>query len=506
MKNKKIIVLMFILVFISTSVLAQSTTVVEITESVTDDISLNELITGALTPVNNINLPAETGGVAVRVNVEIGDQVKAGQELIKINDEVLMIQKRQSEAALDSAQANYQELKNGATQEELSRVKASYENAQASLKSAETNLDLMQELFNERRTLEQQLVSAEQQFDNARQQVETSKQNLNQAEVNFNQAKRDYERSKTLYDDNVISKKDYENAESAYENAESSLNNAKTAVEQAKNSLVSAEKNYQLTKETYNNPTELKRQLENARSQVNNSKTNLEVARANLEETKRGPRAERIRAGLAAVKQAEASLDQIEDQIEKTKITAPFSGVINQVNVEKGEMIGSGQTVVNLMNLDQLYAEIDVTARTVSAVKKGDIVGVKAETMQHYIDGEVSNIAPAADPSSRTFLVKVKVSNKDLKLRAGMFADVKISKGNSGSAVVVPIESIVNLNSDTPYLFVFESGKAVKKNIEIGISTDSRVEILTGLEAGKKVIIRGQSNLQDGQAVEVRNQ
>lgn len=483
---------MLILIFISTAAFAQSNPVVEITESMIDDISLNELITGSLSPVDNVNLPAETGGVAAEVNVEIGDQVEAEQLLIKIDDEALMIQKRQAEAALDSAQANYQELKNGATEEELARVKSSYQNAKDSLKSAETNLRLMQELFNERRTLEQQLVSAEQQLD-------TSKQNLNQAEVNYNQAKRDFERSKTLYQDNVISKKDYEDSESA-------LKNARTAFQQAKNSLLSAEKNYQLTKEIYNNPTELKQQLENARSQLNNSKSNLEVAKANLKETKRGPRSERVRAGLASVKQAEANLNQIEDKINKTEITAPFSGVINQVNVEEGEMIGSGQTVINLMNLDQLYAEIDVTARTASTLKKGDTVGVKAETMQHYLDGTVSNIAPAADPSSRTFLVKVKIPNKDHKLRAGMFADVKISIGNSGSAVVVPIESIVNLNNGEPYLFLLESGKAVKKNVEIGINTDSRVEILSGLEAGKDVIIRGQSNLQDGQEVEVRNQ
>lgn len=490
MKNKKIVFLLLIILFISSSISAQDAQIVETAQSVTEDISLNELITGSLAPIQDVNIPAQTGGVADKVSVELGDEVKKGKELVKIEDEVLLIQKRQAEASLASARANYEELKNGATEEELARVRSSYQNAKSSLASAKTNLNLMEELFNNRRSLEQRLVSAEQQLEN-------SKQSLSQAKINYEQAKKDYQRAKNLYADNVISEKEYDNAESSFENAEISLNQAKT-------SLAVAEKNYRLTKETYDNPTELKQQLENARSQVQNAKSNLEVAKANLDETERGPRAEKIKAGLAAVRQAEANLDQIEDQIDKTTITAPFSGLVNNVNIDEGEMIANGQTVLNLMNIDQLYAEIDVTAATASAIKKGDSVGVKAETMQHFMEGKITNIAPAADPSSRTFLVKVKIPNPDHKLKAGMFADVKLSRGQSGKAVVVPIETVVSLNNNNPYLFTVENGKAVKKDIKIGITTSSRVEILEGLTAGQEVIIRGQSNLEDGQSVEVR--
>jgi len=491
MKNKTIIITLIILVLVSTAVMAQDNKIVETTKSMTDDISINELITGTLTPIQDVNIPAQIGGVADQVNVEIGDKIDQGTDLIKIDDQGLLIQKRQAQASLDSARANYNEMKNGATIEELARVRASYENAKASLESAETNLELMEEIYNNRRTLEQQLVNTEQQLENA-------KQNLNQAEINYEQAKKDYQRSKNLYADQVISEREFDNSETSFENAEISLKQAKT-------SLAVAEKNYQLAKETYNNPTELKQQLENARSQVNSARTNLKVAKANLEEAERGPRAERLQAGLASVKQAEASLAQIEDQLSKTKITAPFSGLINLVNVDEGEMIASGQTVINLIKTDQLYAEIEVTAATASIIKKGDSVKVKAETMQYYVEGVVSNISPAADSSSRTFLVKIKIANQNQKLRAGMFADVKITKGESGSAVVVPIESIVNLNSDNPHVFVVEGGKAVRKDIQIGISTDSQVEILKGLNENEEVIIRGQSSLETGQAVEVRN-
>lgn len=491
MKNKEIIFMLIILLLFSPLSFAQDQRVVETAKSVRDDISLNELITGSLIPVQDANIPAQIGGVAAEVNVEIGEEVKKDSQLVKIDAETLEIKKRQTKAALDSAQANYNELKNGVTAEEMAKIKANYQNAKAGLESAKTNLKLMEELYNERRSLEQQLVNAEQQLENAKQSHE-------QAKINYKQAKKDYERAQNLYADDVISEKDFDNAENSYENAEISLSQAKTSLSVAKRS-------YQLTKETYNNPTELKQQLENAKSQVNSAQANFEVASENLKEAKRGARSEKIRASLASVEQAKANLAELEDQIAKTKITAPFSGLINQVNVDQHEMIAAGQTVINLINLDQLYAEIKVTATTAAAIEKGEQVEVKPEIMQHYIKGEITNIAPAADPESRTFLVKIKISNPDHRLKSGMFADVKITKGKSGSAVVVPIESIVGLNSENPYLFVIEAGKAVKKELEIGIMTDSRVEILSGLKADQDIIIRGQNNLEAGQAVEVRS-
>ncbi|MCC3144431.1 efflux RND transporter periplasmic adaptor subunit [Halanaerobium sp. Z-7514] len=487
MKNKIILILTLILI-LSTAPLSAATTV-EVTEAIREDISLDEIVTGQLTPFEKVNIPAQIGGVAEEVNVEIGDEVEAGYELIKMEQDTLLIQKRQAEASLESAQANYDELITGATEEELTRARSSYEDAKAALESAEINYNLMQEIFEDRRSLEQQLVNAEQ-------QLQSSRQSYRQAEINYEQAKRSFERSEQLFQDNIISKQEYENAEDAYENAETSLNQAESA-------LNSAERNYQLTKETFNNPTELKQQLENARSQLNSARTNLAVSEANLREAERGPREERIRAGAAQLKQAEAGLDELEDNLRKTIITAPFDGLVFQVNVEKGEMIGSGQAIINLINIDQLYVEIELTASAVSRINKGDMVEVKAETMQHYVEGEITNIAPQADPSTRSFLVKVKIDNSEHSLRPGMFADVRLLKGEAGDAVVVPIESIMDLTEETPYLYVVEEGRAVRREVEVGLQTDTQAEIISGLEAGESVIIRGQQRLEAGVEVEV---
>ncbi|ADQ14299.1 efflux RND transporter periplasmic adaptor subunit [Halanaerobium hydrogeniformans] len=413
MKNRIIIFLALMLIL--TAVPLSAATTVEVTEAIIEDISLDEIITGNLTPFEKANIPAQVGGVAEEVNIDIGDEVEAGSELIKMEQDSFLIQKRQAEAALESAEANYDELINGVTEEEYRRVKSSYEDAKAGLEIAE---------------------------------------------INYKQAKRAFERSEELFQDNIISKQDFEDAEDAFKNA---------------------------------------------RSQVKSAETNLAVAEANLDEADRGPREEQIRASAAQVKQAEASLDEIEDTLSKTVIRAPFTGLVFERHIEKGEMIGSGQPIVNLINIDQLYVEIEITASAVSRINKGDIVEVKAETMQHYIEGEITNIAPQADPESRSFLVKVKIDNPDHSLRPGMFADVRLLKGEAGDAVVVPIESILDLTEETPYLYVVEDGKAIRREVEVGLQTDTQAEIISGLEAGESVIIRGQQRLDAEDEVEVIN-
>lgn len=96
MKNKEIIFMLIILLLFSPLSFAQDQRVVETAKSVRDDISLNELITGSLIPVQDANIPAQIGGVAAEVNVEIGEEVKKDSQLVKIDAETLEIKKRQN--------------------------------------------------------------------------------------------------------------------------------------------------------------------------------------------------------------------------------------------------------------------------------------------------------------------------------------------------------------------------------------------------------------------------
>lgn len=498
-----ITLLALILVFAAVAVMAVAS--VEVAEVEKGNIKIIETITGTVKADKNVNVPAEIGGVAEQVRVEIGDQVAKGEVLIVLDQEKLLVQQKQAEAALESARANYDELRNGATQEELDRVEASCQQAKSALESARTNLKLVEQLYNDKTSLEQQLTSAESQMANAEQQLASARQSLNQAQVNYQQAKKDYERMEYLFSENVVTEKDYDAAESQYKNTESALNTAKITVEQAEISYQAAKRSYQLTKETYDDPTQLKQQLENARGQVKSTEAGFDLAEANLAEVKRGAREEVLRAALAQVRQAEANLEQVKLNLADTTITSPINGIVSAVNVEEGELVSAGQPVVNAVNLNQVYVELDVTAATVARLTKGDQVKVNIEIMNDSLNGEISNISPAADPQTKNYLVKVKLANPALKIKAGMFADVALSKGSAQNVVVVPIEAVLELDSADPYLYLVKDNKTVKQKIEVGITNNDKVEVTSGVNIGDWVIIKGQNRINSGVEVKVIN-
>jgi len=501
---KKIVILLFVLIFLSFNVSAQAP--VETTTPERTSISVRERITGNFSALKKVNIPTELGGIVDLINVEVGESVEKDQELLKLNQDKLNIQLKQAQASLEAARANYQQLKNGASQEELNRAQASYEQAQASLEGARSNLKLMEETFNDKISLKQQLTSAESQLANAEQQLASARERYNQAEINFEQAEREYERMKYLFEEKVITEKQFEGAESQYKNAQSARNTAEIGLEQAKIGLNTAQQSYDLTEQTFNNPTQLKQQLENARSQVKSAEAGLAVADANLEQVKRGATQEQLNASLARVKQAEAGLEQANLSLENSIVKSPIKGLVSAVRTEEGEIISPGQPVISVIDVDQLYLEVAVTSATMSRLKEGDRVRIIPEAIRgDELAGEIDTISPEADQASRNFPVKIILDNSEHKIKPGMFGDAIFNVQSVNNTLVLPISAIVAFDSIDPFVYIVEDNQALRKSVKLGIVSDNSVEIVSGIEENDQVITRGQNRINDGEDVEVIN-
>lgn len=501
---KKTIILLLILSLLSFNVLAQSP--VEVTTPERRSISLKDRITGNFSAFKKVNIPTELGGIVDQIKISLGESVSKDQELLKLNQDKLNIQLKQAEAALEAARANYQQLKNGASQEEINRAQASYEQAQAALEGAKSNLKLMEETYNDKISLKQQLTSAESQLANAEQQLASARERYNQAEINFEQAEKEYERMQYLFEEKVITEKQFEGAESQYKNAKSALNTAQIGLEQAKIGLNTAQQSYDLTEQTYNNPTQLKQQLENAKSQLKSAEAGLAVAEANLEQVKKGATQEQLNASLAQVKQAEAGLEQAKLSLRNSIVKSPIKGVVSAVRTEEGEIISPGQPIITVIDIDQLYLEVSVTAATMSSLKVGDQVQIIPEAIKdEEFTAKIDTISPEADPASKNFPVKILVDNPAHKIKPGMFADVIFSVKSVENTLVLPISAVVGFDSPEPHIYTVENNQAVKKAVQLGIISDNLVEITAGVEEGDQVILKGQNRLNDGEEVEVIN-
>jgi len=501
-KNKLVFIISFVLIF-SVAISAGAATLVETVKPEIGDIRNFKKVTGSVEALKTINLPAELNGIVKQVNVEIGDEVEQGDELLVFNKDQLLIQIKLAEASLEMSRANYEQVKNGATVEELQRAEASYQQAVRSYEGAKENLQLMEELFNNKIALKQQLSGAASQLASAEKQLQKAEEGYKQAKNNFDQSQREYERMQYLYQEEVVTEKQFELAKSQYQNAKSGLNTAEISREQAKIAYQTAQNNYELTESTFNNPTQLKQQLASAQNQVRVAESSMHVAKAALEQTKKGARKEQIQASLAQVKQAEASLEQAKLRLEDATIKSPLSGIIAAVNIDEGEMIGAGQPVITVIEINEVYVAVDVTADIMVKLNKGDSVKVNIENMPGDLTGKVSNISPVTDPRSKAYPVKIRLANKENNIKPGMFAEVSFIKEFAENTLLIPITAVESLDQN-PYVYLVENDKAVKKDVELGIRNDQYIEILTGVQAGDTVVSRGQSQLNTGDEVEVK--
>lgn len=206
----------------------------------------------------------------------------------------------------------------------------------------------------------------------------------------------------------------------------------------------------------------------------------------------------------AQINQAQAGLDMIRTQIENTVITAPISGVVTAVNVSAGEMAGPSMPIAMVMNLDEVEISIGVVEQYINNLTMGQEVNVKvaAVSTEPFI-GVIKTIAPAANQSTRTFPVTISIGNQNNEIKVGMFAEVGLATRTKEGVIVVPMVAIVDQGS-RQVVYVVENEEAIAKKVELGINDGQNIEILGGIEAGDRIIIKGQNIVTHGDPVEVQ--
>lgn len=500
MRNRSLLVTSMLLILSSIVLAATPVTVVqpEIRE-----INNVRIVSSRIVPLEDIQLSAKSGGIIEEVYVRVGDNVKKGQPILKLEQDDLKIQLQQVEAAVQIAEANYKLLREGASEEDRKAVEAAYEQALASYEAAKESLALIESAYQDRMAQKQQLIAAETQLRAAEKQVQLAEENLNQALIGLEQAEKEFERIKYLYAEKVASKNQYEMVETQYKNTLSMVESAKLAREQAYISLQGAKESYLLAEENYNNPVQLEQQLTAARSQLKIAEANVEMARANLEKVKKGARDEEIKIAEANLKQARSSLEQLKKALEDTVIRSPIDGVIAQVYFSAGEIVGPGTPVANIVNLEKIYVTASITEEVLFNIEKGQKLAIRLLAGgKEYLEGTVEYISPVVDPMTQAFTIKVLANNPGGRLRGGMFTELYIPVAENKAAMVLPVSAVLDLGRN-PHVYIVEGGKAVKRAIETGIIDGNYVEIVRGLEGNEKVINRGQHNLEDGTRVEV---
>jgi len=199
--------------------------------------------------------------------------------------------------------------------------------------------------------------------------------------------------------------------------------------------------------------------------------------------------------------QTKETLDFLE---KNTFVRAPFSGVITAKNYEDGELY-SGQPILELTQIYLLKALIPIPENYFPHVKKGMPVNIQTDIYPgETFPATIDIIYPTIEPTSHTFPAKLRIPNKSLKLRPGMYAKTRMTVGMD-RALVVPYQAVLKLTgSNDRYVFLDEGGVAKRVFVKLGQRFDDKIEVISDeLKEGDHLVTVGQGKLVDGTKLNV---
>lgn len=223
-------------------------------------------------------------------------------------------------------------------------------------------------------------------------------------------------------------------------------------------------------------------------------------------------RAKKLHAqGAISNEQVEGARVQYEDAKRKlgqatvgVNVTAPFTGTVIEVFESEGSKIGEKTRLVKIADISTMEVEMQVNEQAISFYKKGQKAFLLMN--QDTIWGSIDRIALGANGLAHSFKVTAKFPNGKQQLKPGLFKQIHTIVEERNNSLYVPIEAVNFGQDNKPYLYIVDNGKAVKKDITIGITTEYFYEIVQGCSAEDQIIMSGLTMLQDGINVNVVNQ
>ena len=206
-----------------------------------------------------------------------------------------------------------------------------------------------------------------------------------------------------------------------------------------------------------------------------------------------------------ALRSAKLQKQQLQEQIRKATITAPFSGVVTQKMVEVGTVVGPGVPLLQLTDISRLKLTVNVPESEVQKFKTGNTLQVSVDVLpEKTFAGKVTMIGSKGDVA-HNFPVQILITNPaGLPIKAGMYGLVSQATPNEKEVIVIPLKAIIG-SSAQPQVYIIKNGKAVLQNITISKRTENKAIIETGLNNGDVVVTNGFINLFSGANVKLNN-
>lgn len=507
------------------------------TEVGVETVSLRTLrepvrVTGTVRSDETVKLSTKASGTVRAVYAKEGDRVPRGKLLVVLDDTDVRAQRDRAIATQRAAEARLAQaitqrgIRNSSSQSEYHRAEQALNTARTRLSQAKSLADITDaETENRVTTAKSAVQSAKErlktlQEGSRKQELATAQSSVTRAETQVNRMKSALDRREQLLRQGAIAAEAVDNARRDFEVSQADLDAAKQqlslvqegprgeeirvgeeAVRQAEAALRDAEANRSRRKVSREDIQAAEAEVSRATSARDTAKDALASAQVNNEE---------IRNARATVNQARADVRYQDDLIQQTRIFAPVSGVVTERAVHVGEsVVQMRNDLMTLVSLDTLYFEATAPETALPSLRVGQRVEVSLDaTPGRTTPGVLREIIPVASGTNRSVRLRISLVRPEVggvKQVVGGFARAVVGAGTAHPVLSVPRTALA---SDEGQLgvFVVEDGKAKRREIQVSDAggVGDRLQVLSGLRAGEKVVIRGAESLTNGQPVAAR--
>lgn len=250
--------------------------------------------------------------------------------------------------------------------------------------------------------------------------------------------------------------------------------------------------------------------------QLAQAKTQRDLAKTTFERTKRlwdqqiGSEIQYLQS-KSAFESAENVVSQLGSQLSKTMVTAPFSGVIDDVMADRGQVVGAGSQLIRIINLSEMYVKASVPENYIGKITKGTSVIVGIPTLGTEKASSIRQVGNYINPANRTFTVEVPVSNEDGLMKPNLMVNLKVNDYTNDSAFAIPTDVIQENALGEKYVYIISKTNAkgestlTRMKIKTGYRNNKMVEVVEGLKEGQTIVKEGAKSMRDGLIVKVSN-
>jgi multidrug efflux pump subunit AcrA (membrane-fusion protein) len=295
-------------------------------------------------------------------------------------------------------------------------------------------------------------------------------------------------------------------AQAGLNEAEQALDETERSISGARSAKAAAEANRELAAATFNRYRMLLERRSVSQQEFDEVRAKHRVAEAEAD------RAEKMlqtmeakkRQALARIDQAKADISSARIYAGYTKITSPIDGIVTSRQTDIGQMAAPGAPLLTVEDSTRYRLEATVEESRIAGVKLNQQVTAVIDALgDQAIEGRVAEIVPASDPSSRSFTVKIDLpaDGQKLHLRSGLFGRARFPSGQK-QALTIPRRAIIERGQLVGVFVVDDTGIAHVRLVKTGKRMGDRVEILSGLGEGERIVTDGAQSLTDGSRVQ----